>query len=111
VFGREYLAVFGEKMGLDVAGTSPLETAEQAVPWSLVYVFPVPCELLRAPKTSVAIGTDSPHLAVLVTTAAVLPVGALDICMPSKSGSVGTIRSLGYVGSNHEKPDEAYLVG
>jgi hypothetical protein len=31
MFGREFLAVFGEKMGLDVAGTSPLETAEQAV--------------------------------------------------------------------------------
>ena len=41
MFGREFLAVFGEEMSLDVARASPLEIAEQAVsPW-LVYVLPV----------------------------------------------------------------------
>jgi hypothetical protein len=106
-------------MSLDVTRTSPLETAEQAVSRSLVYVLPVPCELLRTPKAFVAIGTDNPHLAVHVTTAAVLPVGALDSYMQawgaldsymsSKSGSVGT--GLGYVSSYHEKPGDAHLVG
>jgi hypothetical protein len=109
VFGREFLTVFGEEMSLDVTRTSPLETAKQAVSRSLVYVLLVPCELLGTPKAFVAIGTDSPHLAVHVTTAAVLPVGALDSYMPSESGSVGT--SLGYVSSDHEKPGGAHLVG
>jgi hypothetical protein len=118
VFGSKFLAVFGEDMSLDVTRTSPLETAEQAVLRSLVYILPVPCELLRTPKASVAIGTDCPHLAVLVTTAAspsrILPVGVLDSCMPSESGSVETTRSLGCIGSNHEEPGVvggAYLVG
>jgi hypothetical protein len=103
VFGREFLTVFGEDMSLDVTWTSPLETTEQAVLWSLVYVLPVPCELLCTPKAFAAIGTDSPHLAVHVTstTAAVRPVGALDSYMPSESGSVGT--SLRYFNSDHEK--------
>jgi hypothetical protein len=113
VFCLEFLAVFGEEMSLDVTRTSPLETAERAVPRSLVYVLPVPRELLGAPKASVAIGTDSSHLAVHFTTATVLPVSALDSYMTCESGSVGTTRSLpvGYVGSNHEKPGDAYLVG
>ena len=61
MFGREFLAVFGEEMSLDVIRASPLEIAEQAVPRSLVYVLPVPCELLGTPKGSFAIGTDNPH--------------------------------------------------
>jgi hypothetical protein len=109
VFGGEVLDVFGEEMSLNVTRASPLETAEQAVSRSLVYVLPVPCELLGTPKAFVAIGTDSPHLAVHVTTAAVLPVGALDSYMPSESGSVGT--NLGYVSSDHDKPGGAHLVG
>jgi hypothetical protein len=109
VFGREFLAVFGEEMSLDVARTSPLETAEQAVSRSLVYVLPVPCELLGTPKAFIAIGTDSPHFAAHVMTAAVLPVGALDSYMPSGYGSVGM--SLRYVSSDHEKSGDAYLVG
>jgi hypothetical protein len=109
VFGREFLAVFGEELSFDVARTCPLEPAEQAVAPLLVYVLPVPCEFLSAPKAFVAIGTDSPHLAVHVTTAAVLPVGALDSYMPFGSGSVG--KSLGYVSSDHEKPGGAHLVG
>jgi hypothetical protein len=109
----EFLAVLGEEMSLDVARTSPLETAERAVPRWLMHILPVPCEFLGAPKAFVvAIGTDSPHLAVFVTTAAVLTVGTLDSCsIPSGSGSVGTARSLGCVGSNNEKPGNAYLAG
>ena len=111
MFGREFLAVFGEEMSLDVARTSPLKTAEQTVSRSLVYVLPVPCELLGTPKTFIAIGTDSPHFAAPshVMIAAVLPVGALDSYMPSGYGSVGT--SLRYVSSDHEKSGDAYLVG
>ena len=108
--GCEFLAVFSEEMSLDVTRTSPLETAEQAVARLLVYVLPVPCELLGTPKAFVTIGTDSPHLAVHVTTAAVLPVRALDSYTPSgESGSVGT--SLGYFSSDHEKLGGAHLVG
>ena len=102
MFGREFLAVFGEKMSLDVTRTSPLETAEQAVSRLLVYVLPVPCELLGTPKAFVAIGTDSPHLVGHVTTSTVLPVDALDSYMLSESGSVVTTRSLRYVSSDHE---------
>jgi hypothetical protein len=90
VFGSEFLAVFGEEMSFDVTRTSPLETAEQAVSRWLVYVLPVPCELLGTPKDFIAIGTDGPHLAVLVTNAAVLTVCTLDSYMPSESGSVAT---------------------
>lgn len=104
VFVREILAVFGDEMSLNVTRTSPLEMAEQAVsPW-LVYVLPVPCELLGTPKAFVAIGTDSPLLAVHITTAAVLLVGELG----SQVG-VGMSRSLSlkrlryYVSSDHEK--------
>jgi hypothetical protein len=109
VFCREFTAVFGEEVSLDVTRTSPFETAEQAVSRWLVYVLLVPCELLGTPKAFVAIGTDSPHLAVHVTTAAVPPVGTLEIYMPSESIFVGT--SLGYVSSDHEKPGGAHLVG
>jgi hypothetical protein len=109
VFGREFLAVFGEEMSLDVTRTSPLETAEQAVSRSPVYVIPVPCELLGTPKAFIAIGTDSPHFAVHVTTATVLPVGTLDSYTPSESGSMRT--SLGHLSSDHEKPCGAHLVG
>jgi hypothetical protein len=78
-------------MSLDVTRASPLETAEQADSPESVYVLPVPYELLGAPKAFVAIGTDSPaHVTVHVTTAAVLPVGALEGYIPSESGSVGT---------------------
>ena len=90
VFGSEFLAVFGEEMSFDVTRTSPLETAEQAVSRWLVNVLPVPCELLGTPKDFIAIGTDGPHLAVLVTNAAVLTVCTLDGYMPSESGSVAT---------------------
>ena len=99
MFGSEFLAVFGEEMSLNVTRASPLETAEQAVSPLFMYVLPVPCELLGTPKAFVAIGTDSPHLAVHVTTAAALQVGALDSYMPPESSSVGT--SLGHVSSDH----------
>ena len=101
MFGGKFLAVFHEEMSLNVTRTSPLETAEQALSRSLVYVLPVPCKLLGTPKAFVAIGTDSWFLAVRVTIAAVLPVGGLDSCMSSESGSVET--SLVYVSSDHEK--------
>ena len=94
VFGSEFLAVFGEEMSFDVTRTSPLETAEQAVSRWLVYVLPVPCELLGTPKDFIAIGTDGPHLAVLITTTAALRVCALGSYMLSESGSVGTTRIL-----------------
>ena len=115
VFGREFLAVFGEEMGFDVTRTSPLETAEQAVSRSLVYVLPVPCELLATPKAYFAIDTDSPHLAVRVTTAAVLPVGAMPagshIPSSSKSCSVGSLgTSLEYISSDYEKPWRCLVV-
>src|SRR6267154_6281919 len=106
VFSGEFLAVFGEEMSLDVTRTSPLETAERAVSRLLVYILPMPCELLGTPKAFVAIGTDSPHLVVHVTTAAVLPVGALDCYMPSESGSVGKNLRY-YFSSDHEKPGGA----
>jgi hypothetical protein len=109
VFCREFTAVFGEEVSFDVTRTSPLEAAEQAVSRWLVYVLLVPCELLGTPEAFVAIGTDSLHLAVHVTTAAVPPVDALDSYMPSESIFVGT--SLGYVSSDHEKPGGAHLVG
>ncbi|SRR6266478_1568136 len=92
-FGGEFLTVICHEMSLDVIRTSPLETAEQAVARSLMYVLPVPCELLGTPKEFVAIGTDSPYLAVHVTTAAVLQAGALGGYMPFESASVWT--SLG----------------
>ena len=82
-------------MSLNVTRTSPLETAKQAVSQSLVYILLVPCELLGTPKAFVAIGTDSPHTVVRITTAAVPSIGALDSYMPSESGSV--VSSLGYI--------------
>jgi hypothetical protein len=108
VFGREVLAVFGEKVSLDVTRTSPLETAEQADSRLLVYVLLVPCELLGTPKAFVAIGTAKSHLAVHVTTAAVLPVG-VNGYMPPEPGPVGT--SLGYVSSDRGRPGDAHFVG
>lgn len=104
VIGGEFLAVFGEEMSLNITRPSPLETTEQAVSRSPVYVLPVPCELLGTPKAFVAIGTDRSHLAVHVTTAAILPVGTLDSYMPSESSFVGTSLNLGYVSSDHDKP-------
>ncbi len=109
VFGREFLAVFGEEMSLDVTRTSPLETAKHADSRLLVYVLLVPCELLGTPKAFVAIGTTDPHLAVHVTTAAVLPVGALNGYTPPEPGSVGT--SLGHVSSDRGRPGDAHFVG
>lgn len=112
VFG--FLAMLGEEVSLNVTRTGPLETAEEAFPRSLVYVLLVPCELLGTPEALVAIGTDSPHIAVYVTTAAVLPVSALNSYMPSWTGFVGTTGSLAYVSSGHGKPGkpgDAHLVG
>ena len=93
-------------MGLDVNRTSPPEPTEHAVAWLLMYVLPVPGELLGTSKASVAIGTDSPRPAVHVTIAAVL--GGLDSYMPS--GFVSP--SLGYVSlySDRRRPGNAYLV-
>lgn len=103
VFVREILAVFGDEMSLNVTRTSPLETAEQAVPPWLVYVLPVPCELLGTPEAFVAIGADSPFLAVHITTAAVLLVGELG-CLGSHVGMSRSLRRLRYyVSSDHEK--------
>jgi hypothetical protein len=102
MFGRESVAVFGEEMSLDVTRTSPLETAEQADSRWIVYVLPVPCELLGTPKAFVAIGTDSPHLVGHVATSAVLPVGALDSYILSEPGSVRTSLARGYVNSDYE---------
>ena len=113
VFGGKFLAVFGEEMGFDVTRTSPLETAEQAISRSLVDVLPVPCELLGTPKAFVAIATDSPHLAVHVTTAAVLPVSAMPAGtshMPSNSKSCSARTSLGYISSDYENLGDAHLV-
>jgi hypothetical protein len=45
-FGGKFLAVFSQKVNLNVIGTSPLEIAEWALtPW-LVYVLQVPLVLL-----------------------------------------------------------------
>ena len=85
-------------MILDDLRTSPREFAEQAVLRLPVHVPLVPCELLGTPKAFVAIGTDSPHLAVLVQAAVDLQVGVVDSCSCmhlESAGSVGT--SLGYV--------------
>jgi hypothetical protein len=106
VFDREFLAVFGEEMSLNVTRTSPLETAEQAVAPLLVYVLPVPCELLCTPKAFAAIGTDSPRLAVHAMSASVL--GVLDNHMLSDSRGL----SLGCdnLYSDHGKPRDTYPV-
>jgi hypothetical protein len=82
-FGSEFRVVPGKKVNLDVIRTSPLETAERAVARRLVYVLPVPGELLGTSKTSFAIGTDSLSVPVHVTTVTVLI--ALDSYMPSGS--------------------------
>ena len=80
VFEGKFLAVFHEKVSLN--GTrSPLETAEQSLSWSLVYVLPVPSELLGTPKAFVAISTDSWHLR--VTTASCQWVSWIVACPPS----------------------------
>ena len=64
------------------------------------------CELLGTPKAFVANGTDNLHIVVRVTTAAVLPMGALDSYMPSESCSVGMI--MGYINSDHINPGDAH---
>ena len=93
-------------MGLNANRTSPLETTEQAAARLLMYVLPVPGELLGTSKASIAIGTDIPRPAVHVTTAAVL--GGLNSYMPS--GFVSP--SLGYVSLylDRRRPGDAYLV-
>jgi len=121
VFGREFLAVFGEEMSLDVVRASPFETTEPAVSRWLVYVPPVARELLGTPKGFVAIGTltDSPPLltAHYVATAAAgavaaLLVGVLDSYMPPESESDSVGMRLGYVSSEHKKPGGgAHVVG
>ena len=109
VFGREFLAVFGEEMSFDVARTSPFKTAEPAVSRWLVYVLPVARELLGTPKDFVAIGTltDSPphltaHYVATAATgaAAALLVGVLDSYMSPESESYSVEMRLGYISSN-----------
>ena len=97
----------GQKVNLNAIRTSPFETAEQAVPRLLVYVFPVTGELLCTSKAFVTIDTDSLHPTAHITT--VVALGGLDSYMPS--GAVGP--SLGHVSlhSDQGKPGNNYLVG
>jgi hypothetical protein len=67
-FGSELFTMFGQEMSLNVTRASPLEIAKQAVAPLLVYVLPVPCELLCTAKALVAVGTDTLRLAVHLTS-------------------------------------------
>jgi hypothetical protein len=90
--------VSGQKVGLDVIGTSPLEVTERAVARLLVYVPPMPGELLGTSKASVALAigaysTRPRRPVVHVTTAAVTVLRGMGSYMPS-----GFVRlSLWYV--------------
>jgi hypothetical protein len=98
-------------MSLDVTRTSPLETAEQAVAPLLVYVLPVPCELLCTSKAFVAIGTDSPAcLAVHVTSASESVLSVLDNHMLSDSTGRGSGLGCDNLYSDHGKPGDTYPV-
>lgn len=105
-FGGEFFTVFGQEMSFNVTRTSPLETAEQAVAPLFVYVLPVPCEFLCTPKAFVAIGTDSPCLAVHVTSASVLSVWYNHMLSESRGPSLGCDNLY----SDHGKPGVTYSV-
>ena len=99
--GSELFTMFGQEMSLDVTWTRPLERAKQAVAPLLVYVLPMPCELLCTPKALVAVGTDTPRLAVHLTS-------VLDSHM--LSCSEGPILGCDDWYSDHRKRGDTYPV-
>lgn len=100
-FGSKPFSMFGQEMGLNITRTSPLETAKQAVAPLLVYVLPVPCELLCTPKALVTVGTDTLRLAVHLTS-------VLDNHMVSCSE--GPSLGCDNLYSDHGKPGDTYPV-
>ena len=108
--GSEIFTMFGQEMSLNVTRTSPLEGAKQAVAPLLVYVLPMPCELLCTPKALVAVGTDTLRLAVHLTS--VLnshmlscskgpSLGCNNLCLDHRTGNLATLTLyVGKLGSS-----------